>query len=309
MKRAGCPWHGARQCRQDCQVSNMADRAVFLDRDHTIIDDPGYIDDPEKVSLLPDAAAAIRTLNQSEYKVVVVTNQSGVARGLVSEDRLSEIHDRLRELLHEQGAEIDAIYYCPFLEGPEATIKKYRRKSPLRKPEPGMLLKAADDLGIDLETSWMVGDSDRDILAGQRAGCRTIWINRLQTDPPNGECQPEFIAGSLADAVATIQLDPPRRPDPPEEVQPEEPMPPDLSDLKSTLAEIRDLLRRQERANRQQDFSIARLVATLAQMLAIVAGIWGLVSVFDDGQQVQTRLMLAVFLQLVALSAFIAGQK
>lgn len=287
----------------------MSDRAVFLDRDHTIIDDPGYIDDPDKVSLLADAATAIRTLNQSGFKVVVVTNQSGVARGLVTEDRLAEIHDRLRDLLHEQGAELDAIYYCPFLEGPEAKVKKYRRESPLRKPEPGMLLQAADDLGIELESSWMVGDSASDILAGQRAGCRTIWINRLHTDPPNGECQPEFVAGSLAEAVATIRLDPPRRPDLPEEVQPEEQMPTDLSDLKSTLAEIRDLLRRQERANRHQDFSVARLVATLAQMLAIVAGIWGLVAVFDDGQQVQTRLMLAVFLQLLALSAFVAGQK
>ena len=176
----------------------MSRRAVFLDRDKTIIADPGYINDPDQVELLPGAAEGIRKLNDAGYLVIVASNQSAVARGIVTEERLSEIHDRLRESLGEQGARLDAIYYCPYLNGPQATVEQYRRASDLRKPRPGMLLLASRDLDISLSESWMVGDSSRDVVAGRDAGCRTIYIRDSNTgqnaeaDDEAADCDPRL---------------------------------------------------------------------------------------------------------------------
>lgn len=150
--------------------------AVFLDRDNTLIEDPGYINDPAAVRLLPGAGEALRRIRAAGYRAVVVTNQSGVARGRITEGQLVAVHARLRELLGAEGAELDAIYHCPYLDGPEAVVAAYRRDSDLRKPRPGMLLLAARELGLDLARSWMVGDSARDVEAGRAAGCRTILI-------------------------------------------------------------------------------------------------------------------------------------
>ncbi|MCD4825217.1 MAG: HAD family hydrolase [Phycisphaerae bacterium] len=152
----------------------MSDKAVFLDRDGTIIEDPGYLADPSRVKLLPGVELAIKSLRQAGYKIVVVTNQSGVARGLFSEDDLESIHAEMRRQFAEKGAMLDAIYYCPY--HPAGTVMQYARESDLRKPSAGMLLKAAAEMDIDLAGSWMVGDSARDVGAGQRGGCRTIRI-------------------------------------------------------------------------------------------------------------------------------------
>ncbi|HVP12147.1 MAG TPA: HAD family hydrolase [Phycisphaerae bacterium] len=154
-----------------------AQPAVFLDRDRTLIEDPGYISDPEQVRLLDGAAESLCRLRDAGYAVVVVTNQSGVARGLLTEGDLAIVHQRMRDLLRAQGADVDGIYYCPFLDGPEAVREQYRRDSSLRKPKPGMLLLAAEELHIDLKSSWMIGDSARDVQAGRAAGCRTILIS------------------------------------------------------------------------------------------------------------------------------------
>ena len=182
----------------------MAKQAVFLDRDNTIIADPGYIHDPGLVALLPSAAEGIRLLNGAGFTIVVVTNQSGIARGLLSEEQLAAVHKRLRDVLREEGALIDAIYYCPYLDSPDATVERYRRDSELRKPKPGMLRLAADELGLTLAESWMVGDSGRDVLAGSRAGCRTILLqggSDRAIDPP---CKPHFVAASLHEAAEII---------------------------------------------------------------------------------------------------------
>lgn len=184
-----------------------ADPAVFLDRDNTLIEDPGYICDPNQVRLLPGAAAALRRLRQAGYLLVVATNQSGVARGLFTEDDLQAVHERLRELLRAEDADVDAIYYCPYLSGPEAVNDTYRRDSDLRKPRPGMLLLAAQELNLDLTRSWMVGDSERDMEAGRAAGCRTILITR--DSAPDGEAtlgntQPDYVAADFAEATERI---------------------------------------------------------------------------------------------------------
>lgn len=154
----------------------MTASAVFLDRDGTIIEDVGYIAKPADVRLLPHAPTAIRRFNQAGRLVVIVSNQSGVARGLFDEKVMMAVHRRVVEDLEKEGCRIDGAYYCPFLNGEHATVARYRRDSALRKPKPGMLLLAADELDIDLAQSWMIGDSARDAEAGRRAGCKTILI-------------------------------------------------------------------------------------------------------------------------------------
>lgn len=195
----------------------MADKAVFLDRDGTIMDDPGYLSDPAGVKLLPGVDLAIKSLRQAGYKIVVVTNQSGVARGLLTEETLEKIHAELRRRLAEKGAMLDAIYYCPF--HPEGTVPQYARESDLRKPSPGMLYQAARELDLELRNCWMVGDAGRDISAGRAAGCRTILLRTGRHDDPddNGrafsdaEAPADFTARNLVEAARVILRENSRR--------------------------------------------------------------------------------------------------
>jgi D-glycero-D-manno-heptose 1,7-bisphosphate phosphatase len=183
----------------------MSERAVFLDRDDTLIEDPGYINSPEQVKLLEGAAEALMELRKMGYKLVVVTNQSAVARGIVSEKVLREIHERMKSLLGEKGAFVDRIYYCPY--HPEGAIAKYRKESELRKPNPGMLLQAAEDMDIDTAESWLIGNSMRDVEAGLRAGCRTILIERSyeHKGPKRGERGPDHKSVNIKEAVNIIK--------------------------------------------------------------------------------------------------------
>lgn len=169
----------------------MSEKAIFLDRDDTLIEDPGYINDPEQVKLLDGVPEALIQLKTLGYKLIVVTNQSAVAHGIVTEKVLGEIHERLKQLLADKNAFLDRIYYCPY--HPEGVVPKYCKESNSRKPSPGMLLKAADEMDIDLSQSWCVGNSSRDIEAGLRAGCKTILIDM----PPSHQRQP---ASSLSPA-------------------------------------------------------------------------------------------------------------
>ena len=185
----------------------MSNRAIFLDRDGTIIEDPGYLSHPEQVNLLDGAAEALNELRAMGYKVVVVSNQSGIARGILSENDLEEIHDRLRQLLAEKGAYLDQIYYCPY--HPDGVVPKYRKESDWRKPNPGMLLAAADEMGIDLSQSWSIGDSSRDVEAGLRAGCKTILISRYSRKKssygdPN-DPKPDYKSVNMKEAVNIIK--------------------------------------------------------------------------------------------------------
>jgi D-glycero-D-manno-heptose 1,7-bisphosphate phosphatase len=154
----------------------MSEKAIFLDRDDTLIEDPGYINSPEQVKLLDGVPEALIELKALGYKLVVATNQSAVARGIVTEKVLGEIHDRLKHLLAERNAFLDQIYYCPY--HPEGVVPKYRKESNWRKPNPGMLQQAAQEMDIDLGQSWCIGNSSRDVEAGRRAGCKTILIDK-----------------------------------------------------------------------------------------------------------------------------------
>jgi len=142
--------------------------AAFLDRDGTLLDELGYLGDPSGVRLLPGAAAAVRRWNEAGVATVVVTNQSGVARGFFDERQLANVHERMLALLEAEGARLDAILYCP--HHPEAPLADYRRACDCRKPEPGLFLRAADELGLALRRSWAVGDAWRDVEAARRAG-------------------------------------------------------------------------------------------------------------------------------------------
>ena len=182
----------------------MSNRAVFLDRDGTLIEHYDYLTDASQVQLLPRTASALRLLKDHGYLLVLVTNQSAIARGMLTEETLFEIHNRLKELLGEKGVYLDQIYYCPF--HPEGVVEKYRRESDMRKPAPGMLQLAGKEMDIDLSASWAVGDDDRDIQAGERAGCKTIQIDSHTTSSfvHRGEANPDYRAVNLQEAANLI---------------------------------------------------------------------------------------------------------
>jgi len=147
---------------------------VLSDRDGTLIRDVPYLSRLEEIELLPGVAASIRLLNDRGIPVAIVTNQSGVARGYFPESFILLSHARILELLAEEGATVQGIYYCPhLLSGPEeGPLSSYIRPCPCRKPLPGLLLRALSDLGGDPGQSIMIGDADRDMAAAFKAGCR-----------------------------------------------------------------------------------------------------------------------------------------
>lgn len=150
-------------------------KAIFLDRDGTINKLVGFLRNIDEFELLPNVPEAIRRINSSGYLAIVVTNQPVIARGEVSISELEEIHNKMETLLGHEGAYLDAIYYCPHHphKGYAGEIPELKIECECRKPKPGMLLQAANDFNIDLSQSWMIGDSENDILAGKSAGCKT----------------------------------------------------------------------------------------------------------------------------------------
>lgn len=153
-------------------------KAVFLDRDGTINKYVGFLRDIDEFELLDGVADAIKKINASGYLAIVVTNQPVIARGEVSFEELERIHNKMETLLGKEGAYLDAIYFCPHHphKGYEGERPELKFDCNCRKPKPGMLLKAAQDFNIDLAQSWMIGDGENDIRAGQNAGCRTALI-------------------------------------------------------------------------------------------------------------------------------------
>lgn len=171
--------------------------AVFLDRDGTINEEVEYLDDPQDLRLIPGAVEAIRLLNEAGVPAIVVTNQAGVGRGYFSEARVEAIHQQLAKQLAAHGAHLDATYYCPHHpdEGCDC-----------RKPNPGMLKRAAQEHDIDLGRSFAVGDKVSDLEAGRRAGCRTVLVltgygAEAQESFKRSDFQPDFNARDLLQAV------------------------------------------------------------------------------------------------------------
>lgn len=184
--------------------------AVFFDRDNTLIVSDGYLGDPTRVSLVSGAAEAVARARKAGYAVVVFSNQSGVARGMFSEEDVQAVNARMDELLlaENSSAVIDRHEFCPF--HPEGTVDVYARESDRRKPKPGMILSAADKLALDLSRSWVVGDAGRDIEAGKAAGCRGILFAdaSLKKSPAAGAApnvEPDYTVTTLAEAIAFIE--------------------------------------------------------------------------------------------------------
>lgn len=184
VKDMGTPARYAQVCadwrsgRVQARNLRQKQKAVFLDRDGTINRYVGFLRNIDDFELLPGAAEAIREINRSGYLAIVVTNQPVIARGEVTPGELREIHNKMETLLGEQGAYLDAIYYCPHHpdKGFAGEVPELKINCVCRKPKPGMLLRAALDLNLDLKRSWMIGDGENDMQAGQRAGCRCVRI-------------------------------------------------------------------------------------------------------------------------------------
>lgn len=183
----------------------MPQSAVFLDRDDTINKDPGYLGDINKVELLPGVGKGISFLkNKFKFKIIVVSNQSGITRGLISSSDVDAINLRIQELLNSYNTEIDDFYYCPFhpdFDSPE--------KVECRKPSPKMILDAAKKHSIDLKKSFMIGDKDIDIMCGRNAGVETILLlNGKKAEEiinlKNGEFYPNFVADNFLHACEYI---------------------------------------------------------------------------------------------------------
>lgn len=181
----------------------MSRPAVFLDRDGTVIEERHYLSDPAGVCLCPNAAAGIRLLRERGYACVLVSNQSGIGRGMFTVEDLHRVHAEVERQLGEAGAALDGWYFCP--EAPRGDDRSVV-EHPDRKPGPGMLLRAAGELGLDLGRSWMVGDMMSDLLAGRNAGCRGSILVRTgygsRLEPPDGAA--DHIAPDLLTAAAWI---------------------------------------------------------------------------------------------------------
>ncbi|MFV2044996.1 MAG: D-glycero-alpha-D-manno-heptose-1,7-bisphosphate 7-phosphatase [Anaerolineales bacterium] len=190
-------------------------RAIFLDRDGVIngmvynaefgtVDSPA---NPDEFTLLPGVGNAIAEFNQRDYLVVVVSNQPGIAKGRFSPELLEGMTSRMMAGIESSGGKVDATYYC--LHHPEAVQAEYRVVCNCRKPKPGLLLKAARDLSIDLSQSFMAGDGVTDVVAGLAAGTRTIFVNGRKCYACDAllehEAEPEFIAANLSEVAEIIR--------------------------------------------------------------------------------------------------------
>jgi D-glycero-D-manno-heptose 1,7-bisphosphate phosphatase len=182
-------------------------RAVFLDRDGTVIREVGYLRRLEQIEILPRVPEAIRKLKENGFKVVLVTNQSAVARGILTESALTVIHATLARELLRRGAVLDGIYYCP--HHPSEGFPPYLTRCDCRKPNPGLLQHAARDLGLNLWNSYVVGDQCTDMQLAKRVGAKGVWIREKSAEPDAMTHRPDapscdFVARDLWNAVAWI---------------------------------------------------------------------------------------------------------
>jgi D,D-heptose 1,7-bisphosphate phosphatase len=183
-------------------------KAVFLDRDGTIIEDVGYLNSPDQIKFIPGSVEAIKLLKDAGYKVIIITNQAGVARGLISEDMLQTIDKIIHKWILHGGGHLDGIYYCP--HHPEHGVYPYRQECECRKPNLGMIKKATKAHNIDLSQSYIIGDKATDVETGQRAGIKTVMVlsglgkeeKKLLKNPP------DHVAENLLAAVKWILVHP-----------------------------------------------------------------------------------------------------
>ena len=188
----------------------MKKGAMFLDRDGTINEEMGYINHPDLFIFFPYVAESIRIFNELGLKVIIVTNQSGIARGYSSESLLKKLHESLLEKMMKENARIDAIYYCP--HHPKEGQERYKIDCDCRKPKPGMILKAVEEHEINLRLSFMVGDRYKDVLFARKLNIKSGLVltgygrGEYEYDKDKWEYRPDFIGENLLDVARQIEL-------------------------------------------------------------------------------------------------------
>jgi D,D-heptose 1,7-bisphosphate phosphatase len=185
----------------------MSNLAVFLDRDGTLNEDPGYISDPEKVVLFPETGDALALLKKYGLLLIVISNQSGIARGLMTSNDVDVVNDKINKLLSEYKVKIDAFYYCP--AHPDYSSEE---ECGCRKPSPKLLLEAAEEFNVDLKNSYLIGDSVADVQCGKNAGIKTILVKTGKGEESFSILQkennfPTFVADNLLNASNFILAD------------------------------------------------------------------------------------------------------
>lgn len=186
----------------------MSSKAIFIDRDGTLNEDVGYISDPKEFRLFDFAPEAVRLINNSGFLVIVLTNQSGIARGFLTEEILGRLHDKMESELAHRGARIDRIYFCP--HHPEIGEPPYKVDCDCRKPKSGLILQAATEMDVNLKKSYVVGDRYRDMETGQAVGATGVLVltgfgsEEARMPPANRLQQPEHVAENLVEAVRWI---------------------------------------------------------------------------------------------------------
>ena len=311
----------------------MKQPAVFFDRDNTLIVSDGYLGDKDQVRLINGAADLIAAVRQLGYAVVVFSNQSGVARGMFTEEAVKAVNDRMAELLKGDNSQalIDRHEYCPF--HPEALVEEYRQDSELRKPRPGMILKAAHEMQLDLTASWVIGDAARDIEAGAAAGCRTILYrdSSLPASPAAAESsvvRPDFQVAALEEAREIISsadcvslgdslTEEPhpgfrrglRQPSAgqtmPVSVSQDSRMAQELGRIRSTLSSILEEQRKTQKPP-GGEFSIGKLLGGIVQVLAL-ACIFIAFFGRSDATLMSAMLLWAAVLELLTIALLLMG--
>ncbi|MBV8781167.1 MAG: HAD family hydrolase [Phycisphaerae bacterium] len=325
----------------------MARPAIFFDRDNTLIVGNDYLGDPQQVILVPGAADAVAKARALGYSTVVVSNQSGVARGMFGEDDVRAVNARMDEMLRAENPEaiIERHEFCPY--HPQAPVDKYRVDSDCRKPKPGMLLAAAIEMDLDLGHSWLIGDAARDVEAGKAAGCRAILFNErsLPMSPAaraTPRVPPDFVATSLAEAMAHIEVaDAPPTPKPVESsVIGEQPTPQPSVPAEATIATalarvpaaqppppeqanpippppmtprlemlVEQVLHEMRRRHEQPhvDFSVSKLLAGIVQVVALAIAFLAYLN--RDSGGVEVLMLAAIFLQAMVSSLLIMARQ
>ncbi len=184
---------------------------VFLDRDGTLTEEVGYVNHPSRLSLIPGAAEGVRLLNAAGVPAILATNQAGVARGYFTEDLVKEVLARLGSLLAAQGAHLDAMYYCP--HHPKVGPEPYRRACDCRKPRPGMLLRGAEEFGLDMARCYVVGDKISDVGFAHSVGAKGVMVltgyglGEYTYQRQDWTVQPDHLAEDLVSAATWILAD------------------------------------------------------------------------------------------------------